>query len=71
MPSDRWTYRRRVVFGTLLFCGAVISYVVWKDTGSETHQSALTALATLAGSVVLAYIGAPVVDDFLHKDKQP
>ena len=61
MPS--WKFRRRAVFGSLIFSGLVIVYVAirWDDTGiAETL--ALGGFG-LIGAIIAAYIGGATYQD--------
>ena len=58
-----WENRRRVIFATLVFCAAIIAYCVWKDTGSKTHETALTMAFICATSIIGAYVFGATWDD--------
>lgn len=61
MPT--WRFRRRAVFGAMVFGGLVVTYaaVRWEDAGlGETL--ALGGFG-LIGTVVAAYIGGAVYED--------
>jgi len=61
VPS--WTLRRRAVFGSLLFGGAVICYVMvrWDDT--SLAETLVLGSFGLIGAVVAAYIGGAAYED--------
>ena len=66
MPTDSkrsWKLRRRAVFGSLLFAGAVIIYVLvqWDDT--SLSQTVILASFGLIGAIVASYIGGAVYED--------
>jgi hypothetical protein len=67
-----WKYRRRVVFGTLIYCAAMIAYMLVRGTDSALYQQAVIALAGLAGAVIGSYVFAAVWDDkSIRKDGGP
>jgi hypothetical protein len=64
---DNWKYRRRAVFGTLLFVGFAIGYMLFKDNDDDLNAKIVDSLTTLAEIVIFAYIVGPVADDFLRR----
>jgi uncharacterized membrane protein len=58
-----WKLRRRAVFGSLLFAGAIIVYVLarWDDT--SLAQTAVLGAFGLIGAIVASYIGGAVYED--------
>lgn len=63
LESD-WRRRRRVVFATLVFCaGAIVYLMVRGDPDSRLHETIANGLVLTAASVVLGYLGFPVLDD--------
>lgn len=61
VPS--WTFRRRAVFGSLLFGMFVIVYVMirWQDT--TLAETLVLGSFALIGAVVAAYIGGAAYED--------
>ena len=63
-----WKNRRKVIFVTLLFCGASVAYMMIADTGSSLHEALTGQLVLLAGSVIASYVfGAAWQDVSLGK----
>lgn len=59
-----WRRRRRVVFATLTFCGGGIVYLMVRgEADSRLHDTIANGLMLTAASVVLGYLGFPVLDD--------
>jgi uncharacterized membrane protein len=58
-----WRFRRRAIFGSLIFGGAVVLYVAirWDDT-SLAETLALGGFG-LIGTVVAAYVGGAAYQD--------
>lgn len=63
MGVPSWTLRRRAVFGSLIFSGAVILYVMirWDDT--TLAETLVLGSFGLIGAVVAAYIGGAAYED--------
>jgi hypothetical protein len=63
MGVPSWRMRRRAVFGSLLFAGAVIVYVMvrWDDT--TLAETLVLGAYGLIGAVVAAYIGGAAYED--------
>lgn len=62
MPGT-WTNRRRVIFGTLLYCAAAIAYLIFRGEDTRLHQDIASGLILLAASVVGSYVFGAVWDD--------
>ena len=58
-----WKFRRRAVFGSLVFAAAVVTYVLirWDDT--SLAQTAILSAFGLMGAIVASYIGGAVYED--------
>ncbi len=56
-----WHFRRKVIVGTLAFCGLGMAYAM--KQGPEMVEAAFGSLAGLAGVVIAAAIGGAVWDD--------
>ena len=61
--NPSWKKRQRVIFGTLLFCAAVVLYITFENTGSRLHESIANSLIMLAGTVVGSYVFGAVWQD--------
>lgn len=63
MGKPSWRIRRRIIVGTLLYCGAMVLYLaVWGESTSLAEAIA-TGLILLAGSVIGSYVFGAVWDD--------
>lgn len=51
-----WKIRRRIVNTTLIFCGAVILYLVLYGKDTELNQTIANGLILLAASTIGSYI---------------
>ena len=58
-----WKFRRRVIFGTLSFCGANVAYLTVAGTDTVLHQQIALALTGLAATVIGSYVFGAVWDD--------
>ena len=63
MGVPSWTMRRRAVFGSLIFAGLVIVYVMarWDDT--SLAETLVLGAFGLIGAIVAAYIGGAAYED--------
>ena len=63
MSRPPWKLRRRAIFGSMIFGGAIVAYVAirWDDTAIASTL-ALGGFG-LIGSVVAAYIGGAAYQD--------
>jgi len=67
---DGWKFRRRMVFGSVIFAGALmLGLILWGDPLNTLHRLVLENVLWAAVGVIGVYIGAPVVDDWLQKRK--
>lgn len=58
-----WKLRRRVVFCTLAFCAAEITYLTAWASDTALHQQIAIALIGLAGGTIGSYVFGAVWDD--------
>lgn len=66
--EPRWTIRRRVVFGTLLYCGIALGYLIgWADS-DPLRETIASAITLLAGSVITGYVFGATWDDKNYRD---
>jgi NhaP-type Na+/H+ or K+/H+ antiporter len=58
-----WKLRRRVTFGTLVFCALIVVYVAirWDDT--SLAETLVLSMAGLAGTIVASYVGFATYED--------
>jgi len=61
MPS--WKFRRRAVFGSLLFAAGVIVYVAWQWDDTGIAETLALGGFGLIGAIVAAYIGGATYQD--------
>ncbi|WP_372918745.1 hypothetical protein [Sandarakinorhabdus sp.] len=62
-PPGSWKYRRRIVYGTLLYCAvAVPALTVWRPDAPLVAQVVM-ALVGLATTVIVTYALGAVWDD--------
>lgn len=66
----RWFYRRMAFFvQTASFNGMFWYVLVWGEGGNMVHQMAVQALPLAMVASLMAYIGAPIADDWLQHIK--
>lgn len=58
-----WTRRWLIIRITLIWCAIAASYVIVLGPDDSLRETALIAIASLAGSVVCGYLGFAVYDD--------
>lgn len=59
-----WSFRRRVVITTLLFCaGIVVKVTLWSHQSEGIGESLVTMAFGLAGAVIGSYIFGAVWND--------
>lgn len=65
MANDKptWRLRRRAVFGSLIFAGLVIAYVLFRWDDTNLAQTAVLGAFGLIGAIVASYIGGAVYQD--------
>lgn len=60
---DGWKYRRRIVFGTLIWLVINLEYLILFGEDSALNQQAFIAMIGLFGSVVGIYVFGATWDD--------
>ena len=63
MNKPSWKYRRRVVFGTLIFCALAITWLVVRGEDIRLHETIAIGLIGLAVSVIGSYVFGAAWDD--------
>lgn len=65
MPDEKdgWKYRRRVIFGSLLFISSAMSYILWKAPDSALFRDAFMALSAAGTTIITGYVFGAVWDD--------
>jgi len=62
-----WKMRRRAVFGTLIFCAIIISYIVFIADEKAVYETVTFSAFGLMGAIIASYIGGAVWDDYNMK----
>lgn len=62
-PPGTWKHRRRIIYGTLLYCAAAVVWLVERHPESPTAVQVVIALIGLAGAVIGSYVFGAVWDD--------
>lgn len=62
-----WKMRRRAVFGTLIFCAVIISYIVFSGIDRPVFETVVFSAFGLMGAIIASYIGGAVWDDYNMK----
>jgi len=62
-----WKMRRRAVFGTLIFCAVIISYIVFIADEKAVYETVTFSAFGLMGAIIASYIGGAVWDDYNMK----
>lgn len=67
--SDRptWKIRRRIIFGSLLFCAFIVLFVLMKPVDSTIGETAITMAFFLAASVIGSYVFGAAWEDISKK----
>lgn len=66
LQLDTWHYRRRVVFWTMGYCGAVNAWVAVGGTDGALHMTIANGLIYLAGFMGLIYVAGALVEDLVR-----
>ena len=65
IPLPLRSTRKWIVVGTLLFCAAIISGIVWKgDPVNTLHTSALAWAFSSSIAVIMGYVFGAVYDNY-------
>lgn len=62
-PRPSWKMRRRAVFGSLIFAGAIVTYITISGWDSGTAQTMAIGAFGLMGAIIAAYIGGAAYED--------
>lgn len=69
-PLDRWKFRRRMVIAAVLFFAVLLAWlVVFGNPANGLHMLVAGNVGWWLLGVIGVYIGAPVADDWLQKNK--
>jgi len=63
MQKPSWRIRRRIIIGTLLFCGGEIIYLTAWGADTNLHSTIASGVLILAGSVIGSYVFGAAWDD--------
>lgn len=63
MQKPSWRIRRRIIIGTLLFCGGEIFYLTGWGKDTNLASTIATGVLLLAGSVIGSYVFGAAWDD--------
>lgn len=61
--SSSWTMRRRIIIATLLWCGAMVTYLAILGRPIQLSETAVNGLLLLMASVIGSYVFGAVWDD--------
>lgn len=61
--NDSWKIRRKIIFSSLIFCAAVIIYILAKGEDARIYETALIGAYGLAMAVIGSYVFGAVWDD--------
>lgn len=70
LPPGTWKHRRRIIYGTLVYCAVAVPWLVERHEDSAMATQVVLALIGLAGAVIGTYVGGAVWDD-LNARKHP
>ena len=71
--TPSWKNRRRVIFGSLIFCALTVSYTLWKGDDTKIAETAISMAFIMGMSVVGSYAFAATWESVgaAQKDKTP
>lgn len=58
-----WKNRRRVIFGTLIFCAGVIAYLAAWGADTRVNEAIAMGVLILVASIIGSYVFGAVWDD--------
>ena len=58
-----WMHRRRIIYGTLVFCAFCIIYLLFHGSDTRLNETIVNSAFLLAGGVIGAYVFGAVWDD--------
>lgn len=75
VSKDNWKYRRRVVFGSLLFIAIAVICILYRAFDSALYRDGLVALIGAGVVIITGYVFGAVWDDnfkrrYLDGDKR-
>jgi hypothetical protein len=63
MEKPSWKFRRRAVFGSLVFAGIIIAYTAIRWEPTSLAETLVISSFALIGTIVASYIGGAVYED--------
>lgn len=63
LPRNSWTIRRRIIIGTLLWCGAMVTYLAIFGRPVSLSETIANGCLLLMASVIGSYVFGAVWDD--------
>lgn len=63
MTGPSWKYRRRAIFGTLIFGALIILWVVFSGDSRPVLDTVVLAVSGLMGAALSVYTGAAAYQD--------
>ena len=63
VTKPSWKFRRRAVFGSLIFAGGVIVYLLVRWDSTSLSETMTVSAFGLIGAIVASYIGGAVWED--------
>lgn len=60
--EDGWTLRRIVVFSMLIYCGATVWFILWRNIDNALYRDISNSLIILAGTISTGYIFGAIWD---------
>lgn len=58
-----WAHRRRIIYGTLVFCAFCIIYLLFYGSDTRLNETIVNSAFLLAGGVIGSYVFGAVWDD--------
>lgn len=58
-----WTIRRRVIVGTLIYCGVVFAYLAAFGDDTRLNETIVMTLGAVGGSTIGSYVFGAMWDD--------
>ena len=71
MKQPSWRLRRRAVFGSMIFAGALLVYVAVRWDSTSLAETIALGSFGLIGTVVAAYVGGAAYEDVRLHRRQP
>lgn len=62
-PEPGWKHRRRIIYGTLLFCAFCVLYIVIWGSDTRINETIITSSFMLGGTVIGMYVFGATYQD--------